>query len=70
MWLHIDWDTMIERASKRDVAWVGDIESVVRKYREFWIPMHAHYESVTRVKERCNAVIDNQNVDAPVLERS
>jgi uridine kinase len=67
IWLEIDWDTMLARASERDVAWVGSDEAVVRKYRELWIPTHRRYEALIGPRARCDVVVDNRAWDAPVL---
>ena len=65
VWLHIDWDTMMLRAIERDVAWVGDADSVKEKYRLHWRPTHEAYEARTRAPSRCDIVIDNTDVASP-----
>ena len=69
IWLEIDWHTMIERAARRDIAWVESEEEVRRKYRELWRPLHERYEATLHPRERCNVEIDNRDVAAPVLIR-
>src|SRR6185437_12271535 len=44
VWLDIDHDTMIERARRRDVAWVGSEDVVVERYRQRMIPAHTLFE--------------------------
>jgi uridine kinase len=69
IWLDIDWNTMHVRALARDIAWVKSADEVRRKYRELWQPLHDLYERTMRPRERCDLVIDNRDVDAPVILR-
>jgi hypothetical protein len=34
-----------------------------------WQPLHELYERTMRPRERCDVVIDNRDVDAPVFVR-
>jgi hypothetical protein len=68
IWVQIDWDAMIERATQRDVAWVGSVEVVAERYRTFWIPTHELYESEVNPSRLAHVVVHNQYPDAPVLE--
>jgi uridine kinase len=67
IWVQIDWQTMLERAAKRDVAWVGDADVVVERYLTFWIPMHELYEADTNPTSLVNTIVDNQFPEAPDL---
>jgi uridine kinase len=67
IWLHIAWDTMIERAAQRDVAWVGSTEIVVERYRSFWIPTHTFYETEQDPTLVANVIIDNTHPQTPSL---
>jgi uridine kinase len=69
IWLDIDWDTMLARALERDIAWVKSAHEVRWKYRNVWQPLHELYERTMRPRERCDVVIDNRDVNAPVLVR-
>jgi hypothetical protein len=69
MWLDIDFETMIERARKRDAAWVGSEAIVAKRYRRLWIPIHRLYEQLTNARARADAFIDNRDVQSPVLRR-
>lgn len=67
IWVHIDWQTMLERAARRDVAWIGDAEIVVERYRTFWIPMHELYEADANSMALANIIVDNQYPETPDL---
>jgi uridine kinase len=67
IWLHVDWDTMVERAARRDVAWVGSAEVVVERYRTFWIPTHTLYETAAEPQRAAHLIVDNRRPDAPRL---
>lgn len=67
IWLHIDWETMVARGAARDVAWVGSAEVVTERYRTFWIPTHALYETTTQPQRVADVVVDNRRPDGPSL---
>lgn len=67
IWLQIDWQTMLERAAQRDVAWVGDADVVLDRYRTFWIPMHELYEADANPMALVNIIVDNQYPETPYL---
>lgn len=69
LWIEIDWATMLERASVRDVAWVGSIELVQQRYRTGWIPRHQWYEETYRPRELADVVVDNTDIDHPRVIR-
>jgi uridine kinase len=69
IWLDIDMELMVERARRRDVAWVGSEERVVERYRRHWIPTHELYERRTDAPARAHAVIDNRIPERPVVAR-
>jgi uridine kinase len=69
IWLDIDFDTMLARAEKRDVAWVGSAERVRERYRKYWIPRHRHYEETWRPRDRADIVVDNQDLENPRIVR-
>jgi len=69
IWLEIDFETMVARAAKRDVAWIGSEAETLRRYREFWIPTHRRYEALIGPKARCDVVIDPTDFAAPRLVR-
>jgi uridine kinase len=69
IWLQIDWETMIERAANRDVAWVGSAEVVIHRYRTFWIPTHTLYETKDRPTFATNVIVDNSYPETPTLAR-
>jgi len=65
IWVQVDWQTMLERAAKRDVAWVGDAAVVVDRYRAFWIPMHELYEADANPTSHANIIVGNQFPERP-----
>jgi uridine kinase len=69
IWLDIDTETMVERARRRDVAWVGSEEVVVDRYRRRIIPSHALYAELAQPREHANAVIDARELSAPRIVR-
>jgi uridine kinase len=69
VWLDVDFETMIQRARERDVAWVGSKEVVEQRYRRHWIPTHELYERLTGGSAQAQAVIDTRIVQAPRIVR-
>lgn len=69
IWLGIDNETMVNRALKRDVEWVGSTQVVEERYRQFWVPTHELYEQLTLAPSRANAFVDNQDFTKPKLLR-
>lgn len=67
IWLQIDWDTMLERAANRDIAWVGSAEVVLNRYRTFWIPTHTRYETRDHPTSVANIMVDNSYPETPTL---
>jgi uridine kinase len=67
IWVDIDWDSMLDRAAKRDVAWMGSAEIVLDRYRAFWIPTHELYEAEINPQRHANAIVDNRHPEAPSL---
>jgi uridine kinase len=69
VWLDIDMETMVERARRRDVAWVGSAAVVEDRYRLHWIPTHELYERLTEPSTHAHAIIDNRILGEPKLLR-
>jgi uridine kinase len=69
IWLDVDAETMVERARRRDVAWVGSEEIVERRYRDRMIPTHLLYERLAQPRRRAHAVVDTRDLDAPSIIR-
>jgi uridine kinase len=67
IWVDIDWESMLERAGKRDAAWIGSAEIAIDRYHTFWIPTHELYEAETNPKSRANAIVDNRYLETPSL---
>jgi len=64
IWLDISFETMIERAAKRDIAWMPSEATVRTRYRERWIPLHKLYEG-TGARSYSDMIIDNEDCAAP-----
>jgi len=69
IWLEIDFDTMLTRAQKRDVAWVGSVERVRERYERYWIPRHTYYEETRHPRDRADIVVDNTDLERPRIVR-
>jgi uridine kinase len=69
IWLDVDAETMVERARRRDVAWVGSEEIVERRYRDRMIPTHLLYERLAQPRRRAHAVVDTRDLYAPSIIR-
>jgi uridine kinase len=69
IWLDVDFETMVARARRRDVAWVGSETVVEQRYRRHWIPTHELYERLTDAPARADAVVDNRDLEHPRLLR-
>jgi RimJ/RimL family protein N-acetyltransferase len=65
----VDSDTVLTRARERDVAWVGSVEVVDRRYRRRVLPTHVLYESLVDPEAHADAVVDTTDLSAPRLER-
>jgi uridine kinase len=68
IWLDIGFDTMVERAVGRDVAWVGDAAKVRARYEGFWTDTHRLYETCG-ARDAAHVVIDNEAPANPRLVR-
>lgn len=69
IWVDVDIETMVERARKRDIAWMDSEQAVIDRYRQHWIPTHAMYERLVDPAGQAHAVIDNRVPDRPVITR-
>jgi len=69
IWVHVDEETMIDRARRRDVAWVGSADIVEQRYRQRMVPVHQMYERGAQPVERAHAVIDNRQIASPRILR-
>jgi uridine kinase len=67
VWLDIDFETMVERARERDMAWVGSEDAVVERYRDTGSPRTD--ERLANPRARAHVLIDNRLPHAPILRR-
>jgi len=65
VFLDISFDEVICRARLRDVPKYG--EGILDKYKERYIPAQRIYLEQYRVKEICDLIVDNSNLDRPVI---
>jgi uridine kinase len=70
IWMDVDWETMLERASSRDVAWVGSAALVRERYLTGWIPRHQWYEETLRPRELVDVEVDNKDIAHPRVIRA
>jgi uridine kinase len=68
IWLDISFETMVERAVARDVAWAGDPAKVRARYEGFWKQTHRLYEACG-ARDAAHALIDNEEPASPRLVR-
>ena len=64
IWLDVRFETMIERAARRDIAWMPSEAAVRARYRDRWIPLHNLYEQ-TGARSYADIIIDNEDFTAP-----
>jgi uridine kinase len=69
IWLHISFETMVQRALDRDIAWMPSREAIEKRYGERWVPLHNFYEAQTRAPEIADALIDNTDPANPRIVR-
>lgn len=60
IWLDVSFETMIERAVRRDTQWMPSEALVRARYRDRWIPLHKLYEE-TGARSYADMIIDNEN---------
>jgi uridine kinase len=66
IWLDVSFETMVERAALRDVAWVHDELKVRHHYETFWQHVHALYEGLGP-RDTADAIVDNEDPSRPRL---
>jgi uridine kinase len=64
IWLDVSFETMVERAVKRDSAWMPSEDAVRTRCRQRWIPLHTLYEQ-TGARSYADMIIDNDDLAAP-----
>ena len=64
IWLDVSFETMIERAAKRDIGWMPSEAAVRTRYRNRWIPLHLLYEQ-SGARSYSDLIIDNEDFAAP-----
>jgi phosphoglycolate phosphatase len=66
VFLHIDFDEMLERARVRDVPKYG--AAFLEKYKSKYIPVQQRYIKEHRPHETCDILIDNSNYLFPLIK--
>lgn len=69
IWVDVSAETMVRRATERDIAWAGTREEVRRRYEGFWMPMDAYYQATFDPAGKAHCVIDNNDFKHPVIVR-
>lgn len=64
IWLDVSFETMVERAAKRDIAWMPSEAAVRTRYHHRWIPLHKLYED-TGARSYADMIIDNEDFNSP-----
>ena len=67
IFVHTDFETVIERALKRDSKRLGGNESTLGKYRRRYIPGQEEYFKRHSPRERAHLVIDNNDFRHPKI---
>ena len=69
IWLEVSAETMVARATGRDIAWAGTPDDVRHRYEQRWVPTDALYQNRHRPRDAADCVIDNTEFEAPVVIR-
>ncbi len=67
IFLDVTFETVLQRAIKRDVEYFGSKDEVIKKYRNRYIPEEQIYLSKCNPKIRADIVIDNNDWNNPVI---
>ncbi len=67
IFLHIDFDTVVERAIHRDRTLFGDDKTTVERYTKRYIPGQRMYLRQVQPKLIADIVIDNTDPDYPII---
>lgn len=65
--LLIDQDEQLKRALRRDLLKNGNLEKVINKYNERYIPAYEFYKGIDNPYEFVDLVINNNNINAPYI---
>jgi uridine kinase len=67
VFVHIDFDLVLERGAARDQAWMPSLEAARERYRRRYIPGEKLYLRRARPHERADVVVDNTDFASPRL---
>lgn len=67
IFLDVSFETVMQRALKRDLAYLGSEENVLNCYNSRYIPGEQIYLNTCRPKEKADIVIDNNDWQNPIL---
>jgi uridine kinase len=59
IFVHIDFDTCLQRAMQRDLRLLGSVEAVKQRYLERYIPAQRQYLESVNPQTLANVVVDN-----------
>ena len=66
--VHTSFEVALERAKTRDLAHFGDMETLLTKYNQRFIPAQRRYLEESRVASEADVVLGNDDWDRPTLE--
>lgn len=69
IWVEVSAETMVARATGRDITWIGSREDVRRRYEGFWVPMDAYYQANHHPVAKAHLIIDNNDLEHPAITR-
>jgi len=67
IWLDVEPDVALARKKVRNVAWTNSEEVVVDRHYNRNLPAHALYLRETNARGRADVVIENSNIEAPIV---
>ncbi|MFN0094566.1 MAG: uridine kinase [Dehalococcoidia bacterium] len=69
IWVEVDEETLLARASLRDGAWGADPDpsAISRRYEQYHLPCHRIYKAETGGQTLADVVVDNSDPSAPAL---
>jgi uridine kinase len=67
IFLDVSFETVIQRALKRDLEYLGSEENVLNCYNSRYIPGEKIYLDTCKPKEKADIVIDNNDWQNPIL---
>ncbi|MGZ0151762.1 uridine kinase [Kribbella sp. WER1] len=70
IYVHVSFETVLQRGTVRDAAWMDSQEAAAHRYRTRYIPGERLYLNDHNPATHADLVINNENPAAPLLTRS